>query len=208
MKAVVIHETGGPEVLQVGDVDPPEPGDGEVLVRVHAASVNPVDWKTRRGAREVPLPAVLGYDLSGVIEESRADGFEAGDEVFGWAAGAQAELATASADAIAHKPEGMSHQQAAALPVAGVTAQHALFDTGGLESGQTALVAGAAGGVGHLGVQLAKLAGAKTIGTGSSRNRDFVLGLGAERVRRLHRAGCRRRPSARSTSPSTRSATR
>jgi NADPH:quinone reductase-like Zn-dependent oxidoreductase len=179
MKAVVIHETGGPEVLRVEETDPPEPGDGEVLVRVHAASVNPLDWKTRSGMREVPLPAVLGYDFSGVVEETHA-GFEAGDDVFGWAAGAQAELATASPDAIAHKPEGLSHQQAAALPVAGVTAQHALFDTGGLESGQTALVAGAAGGVGHLGVQLAKLAGATTIGTGSSRNRDFVLGLGAE----------------------------
>jgi NADPH:quinone reductase-like Zn-dependent oxidoreductase len=181
MKAVVIHETGGPEVLRVEDVDPPEPGDGEVLVRVHAASVNPIDWKTRSGSREVPLPAVLGYDFSGVVEEARADGFDAGDEVFGWAAsGAQAELATAAADAITRKPAAISHEQAAALPVAGVTAQHALVDKGGLQSAQSALVAGAAGGVGHFAVQLAKLAGAKVTGTGSSRNRDFVLGLGAE----------------------------
>jgi NADPH:quinone reductase-like Zn-dependent oxidoreductase len=180
MKAVVIHETGGPEVLRVEENDPPEAGDGEVLVRVHAASVNPLDWKTRKGMREAPLPAVLGYDFSGVVEESKAAGFEQGDEVFGWAAGAQAELAVAKGDAIARKPQGISHEQAAAIPVAGATAQHALFDTGKLESGQSALVAGAAGGVGHFGVQLAKLAGARVTGTGSTDNRDFVLGLGAD----------------------------
>jgi NADPH:quinone reductase-like Zn-dependent oxidoreductase len=181
MKAVVVHETGGPEVLQYEDAEQPEPADGEVLVRIHAASVNPVDWKTRRGLREVPLPTILGFDFSGVVEESKADGFDAGDEVFGWASsGTYAELATASADVIVKKPDGVSHEQAAAIPVAGVTAQQSLFDTGGLESGKTALVAGAAGGVGHFGVQLAKLAGATTIGTGSSRNGDFVLGLGAD----------------------------
>ena len=109
------------------------------------------------------------------------DGFAEGDEVFGMAAsGGYAEFATASAAAIARKPDGISHEQAAAIPVAGMTAWQALFDRGGLESGQTALIAGAAGGVGHLAVQFAKHAGARVIGTGSSRNRDFVLGLGAD----------------------------
>ena len=107
--------------------------------------------------------------------------FAEGDDVFGMAAsGGYAEFATASAAAIARKPDGISHEQAAAIPVAGMTAWQALFDRGGLESGQTALIAGAAGGVGHLAVQFAKHAGARVIGTGSSRNRDFVLGLGAD----------------------------
>jgi NADPH:quinone reductase-like Zn-dependent oxidoreductase len=115
------------------------------------------------------------------VEESRAAGFDAGDEVFGMMrSGADAELAAAAGTAIAPKPPGIGHEQAAALPVAGLTAWQALFDKGGLESGQTALIAGAAGGVGHLAVQFAKAAGARVIGTGSSRNSDFVLGLGAD----------------------------
>jgi NADPH:quinone reductase-like Zn-dependent oxidoreductase len=124
---------------------------------------------------------VLGRDVSGTVERSRADGFTEGDDVFGMAAsGGYAEYTTASAAAIAKKPDDLSHEQAAALPVAGMTAWQAVFDRGGLEHGQTALIAGAAGGVGHLAVQFAKHAGARVIGTGSSRNRDFVLGLGAD----------------------------
>jgi NADPH:quinone reductase-like Zn-dependent oxidoreductase len=181
MHAVVVRETGGPDVLSYEEVDRPEPGDGEVLVRVHAVSVNPIDWKYRRGLSETPLPAILGIDVSGTVEESRADGFEAGDQVFGFAAsGGYAEYATAAGATIAKKPAGVSHEQAAAIPVAALTAWQALFDRGGLESGQTALVAGAAGGVGHFAVQFAHNAGARAIGTGSSRNRDFVLGLGAD----------------------------
>jgi NADPH:quinone reductase-like Zn-dependent oxidoreductase len=181
MQAVLIHETGSPEVLHYEETDRPEPGDGEVLIRVHAASVNPADWKARRGIRETPLPAVLGFDVSGTVEESRAEGFAAGDEVFGvTSSGGYAEFAIASENAIAKKPAGITHEQAAALPVAGMTAWQALFDRGGLQSGQTALIAGAAGGVGHLAVQFAKNAGARVIGTGSARNRDFVLGLGAD----------------------------
>jgi NADPH:quinone reductase-like Zn-dependent oxidoreductase len=181
MRAAVMHETGGPEVLRYEEAEPPEPGADEVLIRVRAASVNPADWKARRGFREMPLPAVLGHDASGTVETSRSDAFAEGDEVFGMtASGAYAELATASAATIARKPAALSHEQAAALPVAGMTAWQALFDRGGLESGQTALIAGAAGGVGHLGVQFAKRAGARTIGTGSARNRDFVIGLGAD----------------------------
>jgi NADPH:quinone reductase-like Zn-dependent oxidoreductase len=181
MHAVVIHETGGPDVLRYEEAERPQAGDGEVLIQVRAASVNPIDWKRRRAIAEEQLPAVLGNDLSGTVELSRAEGFAEGDEVFGWAAsGGYAEFATASASMIAKKPAGVSHEQAAAIPVAGMTAWQALFDSGGLEAGQTALVAGAAGGVGHFAVQFARHAGARAIGTGSSRNRDFVLGLGAK----------------------------
>lgn len=181
MQAVVMHETGDPDVLRYEEIDRPEPGDGEVLIKVHAASVNPADWKLRRGFMTKPLPTVLGYDVSGTVETSLADGFAEGDEVFGSSAsGGYAEYSTASAGVIAKKPEGVSHEQAATIPVAGLTAWQALFDRGGLAGGQAALVAGAAGGVGHFAVQFAKAAGARVIGTGSTRNRDFVLGLGAD----------------------------
>jgi NADPH:quinone reductase-like Zn-dependent oxidoreductase len=181
MQAVLIRETGDPEVLQLEEVDRPEPGEGEVLIGVRAASVNPVDWKNRRGLSSSDLPQVLGRDVSGTVEVSRSEAYSEGDEVFGNPpSGAYAQFATASADVLARKPDGLAHEQAAALPVAGLTAWQALFDVGGLERGQTALVAGAPGGVGHLAVQFAKLEGARVIGTGSSRNRDFVLGLGAD----------------------------
>jgi NADPH:quinone reductase-like Zn-dependent oxidoreductase len=181
MHAVLIHETGGPDVLRYEEAERPEPGEGEVLIEVRAASVNPIDWKIRRGLRETQLPAVLGNDVSGVVELSRMDGFVAGDEVLGVASsGGYAEFATVPAALIAKKPRGVSHEQAAALPVSGLTAWQALFDSGGLQAGQTALVAGGAGGVGHLAIQFAKHAGARVIATGSSRNRDFVLGLGAD----------------------------
>jgi NADPH:quinone reductase-like Zn-dependent oxidoreductase len=179
MRAVVIHRTGDPDVLQLEDLPRPEPADGELLIRVRAASVNPADSHARRSTQE--LPRILGYDMSGSVELSRAAGFSEGDDVFGLpAGGAYAEYATAEPAGIAKKPAGLSHEQAAALPVAGLTAWQAVFDRGALERGQTALIAGAAGGVGHLAVQFAKRAGARVIGTGSSRNRDFVLGLGAD----------------------------
>jgi NADPH:quinone reductase-like Zn-dependent oxidoreductase len=179
MEAVVMHETGGPEVLRLEEVEQPEPGEGEVLIGVHAAAVNPTDWKQRRGP-DSPLPAVLGHDVSGTVEISRAPAFAEGDEVFGMVlSGGYAQFATAAEAAVAKKPAGVSHEQAAAIPVAGLTAWQALFDRGGLESGQTALIAGAAGGVGHFAVQFARHAGARVVGTGSTRNRDFVLGLGA-----------------------------
>ncbi len=181
MRAVLLSETGGPEVLRIEDVPAPQPGDGEVLVSVRAASINPIDWKFRRGLSPKDLPAVLGNDISGTVAQSRAEGVAEGDEVFGFSpGGGYAELAVCPAQAIAKKPPGVSHEQAAALPVSGLTAWQALFDRGALQSGQTLLVAGAAGGVGHLAVQLGKHAGARVIGTGSARNRDFVLGLGAD----------------------------
>src|SRR6266516_5660223 len=164
MRAVVVSETGGPGVLRLEQAERPEPGDGEVLIEVHAASVNPIDWKYRRGLAPKQLPAVLGSDVSGTVARSRAQGLAEGDDVFGLAAsGAYAELARARAGMIAPKPAGLSHEQAAALPVAGLTAWQALFDRGGLQRGQTALVAGAAGGVGHFAVQFAKVAGARAI---------------------------------------------
>jgi NADPH:quinone reductase-like Zn-dependent oxidoreductase len=181
MRAVVIHETGGPEVLRVENVPTPEPEEGQVLVRVHAASVNPIDWKNRRGGRPSQLPLILGNDISGTIEVSRAGELAQGEEVFGFAlGGAYAEYARSGPGALARKPAGITHEQAAALPVAGLTAWQALFDRAGLERGQSALIVGAAGGVGHLAVQFAKRAGARVTGTGSSRNREFVLGLGAD----------------------------
>lgn len=180
MQAVVIHETGGPEVLRLEEVEAPQPGEGEVLVRVRATSVNPIDWKQRRGLAGAELPAVPGYDVSGVVERSGGSELAEGEEVFGRARGTYAELAVASASNLARKPGGLGHEQAAAIPVAGETAWQGLFDNGGLESGQTALIAGAPGGVGHFAVQFAKHAGARVIGVGSSRNRDFVLGLGAD----------------------------
>ena len=180
MKAILSERYGGPEVLSLDDVPVPRVGPNGVLVRVHASSVNPVDWKYRRGFVDKQLPAVLGIDVSGTIEESRAEGLDEGDEVFGLAAsGGYAEFATAPASMIATKPAGISHEEAAAIPVAGLTAWQALFDRRGLERGQTALVAGAAGGVGHFAVQFARHSGARPIGIGSSRNREFVLGLGA-----------------------------
>jgi NADPH:quinone reductase-like Zn-dependent oxidoreductase len=181
MRAIVINETGGPEVLHLEEIDRPEPGEGEVLVRVQAAAVNPVDWKYRRSRASGSLPMVLGNDISGTVEVSRVDGFSEGDEVFGRSAsGGYAEYSTAPGAGIAKKPEGVSHEEAAAIPVAGLTAWQALFDTAGLGEGQTAVVAGAAGGVGHLAIQFARAAGARVIGTGSAANRDFVLGLGAD----------------------------
>lgn len=180
MEAAVIHETGGPEVLQLEEIEQPDVGEGGILIALRAASVNPVDVKRRRRFAE-SFPVVLGYDLSGVVQDSRVEQFSVGDEVFGrGTSGTYAQFATARAPGLARKPAGLSHEQAAAIPVAGETAWQALFDKGGLESGQTALVAGAAGGVGHLAVQLAKHAGARVTGTGSSRNRDFVLGIGAD----------------------------
>src|SRR5215211_264180 len=111
MKAAVIYETGDPDVLRYEETDRPEPGDGQVLIRVHAASVNPADWKDRRGFRDKPLPRVLGIDVSGTVESSRADGFAEGDQVFGISAsGGYAEYSTASAAVIAKKPKGVSHE--------------------------------------------------------------------------------------------------
>ncbi|HEX4467446.1 MAG TPA: NADP-dependent oxidoreductase [Solirubrobacteraceae bacterium] len=181
MHAVVTKRTGGPEVLEYEEVADPSPDDGQVLVRVRAISINPIEWKFRSGLVEKKLPAILGSDISGVVEESRAPEFDAGQEVFGFASsGGYAELALSPAAVLALKPDAVTHEQAAALPVAALTAWQALFDHGGLERGQTVVIAGAAGGVGHLAVQLAANAGAKVVGIGSAHSREHVLGLGAD----------------------------
>jgi NADPH:quinone reductase-like Zn-dependent oxidoreductase len=151
-----------------------------VLIRVNAVGVNAIDWKFRRDDLEKQLPAILGSDVSGTVEASRTAAFAEGDEVFGLArSGAYAEFAVAQAVVIAKKPRGVSHHHAAAIPVAGLTAWQALFDGGGLREGQTVVITGATGGVGRFAVQFARHAGARAIGVGSTRNRDFVLHLGA-----------------------------
>jgi NADPH:quinone reductase-like Zn-dependent oxidoreductase len=181
MHAVITRRTGGLEVLEYEELDAPVAGDGEVLVRVRAIGLNPIDWKYRSGRSPKELPAILGSDISGTVEQSRTDVFSVGEDVFGFAAsGAYAELATSPAPALAVKPAGITHEQAAALPVSALTAWQALFDRGRLESGQTVAIAGAAGGVGHIAVQLAKHAGARVVGIGGAHSRDFVLGLGAD----------------------------
>jgi NADPH:quinone reductase-like Zn-dependent oxidoreductase len=181
MHAVVIHETGDPGVLHWEEVPDPEPNEGEVLIRVHAAGVNPIDWKYRRGMIELGLPAVLGDEGSGIVQTSRAGGFAEGDEVFGHTeSGGYAELATAPANTIGRKPRALTHERAATINDSAQTAWQALFDQAGLERGQTVLITGAAGGVGHFAVQFAKRAGARVIGTGGPRNHDFVISLGAD----------------------------
>jgi NADPH:quinone reductase-like Zn-dependent oxidoreductase len=189
MRAIRIHGYGGPEVLRYEDVPRPVPGEGEVLVRVAAAAVNPLDWKVRSGRSPLwpphTFPLILGFDVAGVVEAvgTGVTGFAVGDEVFGSPdMGGYAEYAIVPAARLAHKPHTLDAVQAAALPVAGLTAWQALFDTAHLQAGQTILIHGAAGGVGHLAVQLAKWRGAAVIGTASSRNLDFLHRLGADEV--------------------------
>ena len=188
MRAVRFHQYGDPSVLRVDEVPRPRPGAGEVLLEVRTAGVNPIDWKLRSGGLHalmpVELPYVLGIDLAGTVSELGPDvtEFTVGDDVFGRGQGAYAEYATASAQSIARKPEALTFQQAATLPIGGVTAWCGLFDTAGLERGQRLLVHGGAGGVGGLAVQLGRWKGAHVIATASAANLDFVRSLGADEV--------------------------
>lgn len=189
MKAVRIHQFGGPEVLMYEDAPRPQPGEGEVLIRVHAAGVNPVDWKTRqRGFRRTDLPMIVGWDASGVIESvgPGVSRFKPGDEVYAMTDlardGTYAQFVVAREGAVAPKPATLDHTQAAAVPLAALTAWQALFDTAGLKEGQTVLIHGAAGGVGHLAVQLAKARGARVIGTASQPNHEFLRSIGCDEV--------------------------
>jgi len=192
MRAVTIREFGGPEVLTAERVARPEPLPTEVLVRVHAAGINPVDWKTRAGqgmAGLQTLPTILGWDVSGVVEEV---GFGVttlapGDEVYAmpWfprAAGAYAEFVTAPSRHFARKPASIGHAEAAALPLAALTAWQALVDTAGVQAGQRVLVHAAAGGVGHLAVQFAKHLGAEVVATASAPRHAWLKELGADEV--------------------------
>ncbi|GAA0644545.1 NADP-dependent oxidoreductase [Kutzneria viridogrisea] len=193
MRAVVQHGFGGQDVLRLERVPRPEPLPTEVLVRVHAAGVNPVDWKTRSGGGMAGVlgepPFILGWDVSGVVEQV---GFGVttlapGDEVYGmpWfprAAGGYAEYVTAPARQFARKPSSVSHEQAAAVPLAALTAWQALVDTADLQPGQRVLIHAAAGGVGHFAVQFAKHLGAHVIGTASAKRHDWLTKLGADEL--------------------------
>ncbi|MCU1338345.1 MAG: putative NADPH:quinone reductase (alcohol dehydrogenase superfamily) [Bryobacterales bacterium] len=190
MKAVRFHTYGGPEVLVYEDAPKPEPAAGEVLVKVHATSVNPVDCKGRAGhlriLSEYPLPFISGSDVSGVVESTGAGvtKWKSGDEVYGradlWCPGAYAEYITMREGEIAYKPKKLDHIHSAAIPLAGLTAWQALFDSADLKPGQKVLIQAAAGGVGHLAIQLAKLKELYVAGTASGRNQEFLKQLGCD----------------------------
>lgn len=204
MKAIEIHAYGGPEVLTYKEVPRPIAGPGEVLIRVAAAGVNPSDWKTRSGFADFPesrrpprpsLPLILGHDVSGIIEAIGPDVtlFHPGDAVYGQTRlgealtggtgtymGAYAEYTTTFATNLAHKPATIDHLHAAAVPTAALTAWQALFEYGKLVAGQSVLINGAAGGVGHLAVQLAKARGARVIGVASGRHEAFLREIGVD----------------------------
>lgn len=186
MKAVHIHEMGGPEVLRYEDVPVPEPGAHEVLVRVHAAGVNPVDWKIREGQfGKIALPAIMGSDFSGEVEAlgPEVTEFRVGEPVLGSVAdesGSYAEFALANVSTIIEKPAGIDHIQGAAIPVPAMTAWQALFDTAELREGQKVLIHGAAGGVGGFAAQFAKWKGAHVIGTASASNAELVRSYGVD----------------------------
>lgn len=192
MKAVCIHQFGGPEVLSYQDVPRPLPAADELLIRVRAAGVNPVDWKTRSGSvpwktQIDPFPLVLGWDVSGIVAAMgrNVTGFAVGDAVYGMIrfpepAGTYAEYTTAPVEHVLPKPDSVDFLEAAALPLVSLTAWQALFEAGELAEGQTVLIHGAAGGVGHVAVQLAKWRGARVIGTARGRDRNYLRGLGID----------------------------
>ncbi|MFC0843067.1 NADP-dependent oxidoreductase [Streptomyces noboritoensis] len=192
MRAVSQDRAGAPDVLKVVETARPEPGRGEILVRVRAAGVNPADWKTReRGgfADGATPPFILGFDVAGVVEGVGAGVtlFHVGDEVFGMPrfphpAGAYAEYVTAPARHFAPRPRGLDPVQAGALPLAALTAWQALVDTAHVRAGQRVLIHAAAGGVGHLAVQIAKARGAYVIATASAAKHDLLRSLGADEV--------------------------
>ncbi|MFF5448457.1 NAD(P)-dependent alcohol dehydrogenase [Streptomyces sp. NPDC012888] len=193
MKAMVQDRYGPPDVLEYREVERPEPGDGEVLVRVRAAAVNAADWHLMRGdpyvARLVlgvrrPKVRIRGRDFAGTVEAvgRGVTGLRQGDEVYGEADAAFAEYVRAPAGAIGPKPAGLTFEQAAAVPLAGNTALMGLRDLGRLEAGQSVLVNGASGGVGTFAVQIAKALGAEVTGVCSTRNAGLVRSLGADRV--------------------------
>jgi len=190
MKAIRIHEFGGPDVLELEDIEVPQPAEDEVLIKVYASSVNPVDQKIVAGeaAQRFPteFPLTIGWDVSGVIEQAgnKVRNFSVGDEVYGrpfpTQNGAFAEYLVIKANEIAMKPKSIDHVQAAAVPLAGLTAWQGLFKYGQLEKGQKVLIHGASGGVGSFAVQFAKWIGAYVIGTASAKNLDFIKQIGAD----------------------------
>ncbi len=195
MKAITKYRYGGPEVLQLKDIEKPELKEGDLLIRVMANSANPADWHIMRGEPVLarfafgllkPKVEVLGCDFAGVVDAvgDGVTGFRAGDRVFGETlrTGAFAEFTAVPAKACAKMPDELEFIQMACIPIAGVTALQALITHGKLEKGQSVLINGSSGGVGHFAVQIAKAYGAKVTGVCSSRNRDFVQSLGADEV--------------------------
>src|SRR6267154_2891603 len=190
MKAIRIHNYGGPEVLHYEGAPRPEPQAGEVLVRVHAAGVNPIDWKVREGHMKDfwphKFPLILGWDLSGVVEEIGAgvSRFKKGDEVYSVPDvsrdGAYAEHIVVRESELALKPKSLHHIRAAAVPLAALTAWQSLFDTAQLQPGQRVLIHAGSGGVGHFAVQFAKWKGAYVFATASTKNQDLLRELGVD----------------------------
>ena len=191
MRAIRIHKYGGPEVLKDEGAPRPIPQAGEVLIRVHAAGVNPIDWKVREGYMKDlwphKFPLIPGWDLSGVVEEigtgpAAAGRFKKGDEVYSVPDvsrdGAYAEYIVVRESELALKPKSLHHVHAAAVPLAALTAWQALFDAGQLVSGQRILIHGGSGGVGHVAVQLAKWKGAHVLATASTKNQELLRELG------------------------------
>jgi len=187
VKAAVIYEYGGPEVFRYEDISEPAIGENEVLIKVYAASVNPVDWKQRRGNHKLFLkaefPIIPGYDVSGVVEKcgTNAHAFKPGDEVYGRLnrrfGGAFAEFAPAMETVLAPKPKNLDHIHAAGIPLAGQTALQALRDKAVLKPGKKVMIIGAAGGVGHFAVQLSKYFGAETTAVCSSDHPELLAKL-------------------------------
>ncbi|MES1189985.1 MAG: zinc-binding dehydrogenase [Steroidobacter sp.] len=171
MRAFIVPRLGPPEVMRLGEVPKPTPGEHDLLVEVHATSVNPVDAKIRVGTRPRTPPLVLGYDASGIVAAigAQVKGFNIGDEVYGspniFGFGANADYVLLDARAAAHKPKSLDHVHAACLPLVSLTAYEALHDHARIQPGQTILIHAGAGGVGHIAVQLAKLHGCKVITT-------------------------------------------
>ncbi|WP_246676054.1 NADP-dependent oxidoreductase [Mesorhizobium sp. B2-5-4] len=188
MKAVRIHEFGGPDVLSLEDAPFPQPHDDEVLLKVHASSVNPVDYKIRSGGgKKDQLPMTLGRDVSGTVElcGTRAHTLKKGDPFYamlGPDRGGQAEYVVVKAIEMAAKPQSVDHLHAAAVPLAALTAWQGLFDHGALTAGQRVLIHGGAGGVGHFAVQLAKAKGAFVATTVSGKDIEFARSLGADQA--------------------------
>jgi NADPH:quinone reductase-like Zn-dependent oxidoreductase len=190
MKAIRIHNYGGPEVLQYEDAPRPKPQAGEVLIRVHAAGVNPIDWKVREGHMKDfwphKFPLILGWDVSGTVEEvgPRVSRFKIGDEVYSLPDptrnGAYADYIVVRESELALKPNSLHHIRAAAVPLAALTAWQSLFDTAQLQPGQRVLIHAGSGGVGHLAVQLAKWKGAYVFATASTKNQDLLRKLGVD----------------------------
>jgi NADPH2:quinone reductase len=193
MRAITYSKFGSADVLELTDQPDPHIGPDTLLVRVKAASVNPVDWKIRQGYLEglidTTFPAIPGWDVAGVVEQVGLDTpeFQVGDEVYGYVrkdtvqGGTFAELVAAPVRTLARKPASLSFEEAAAVPLAGLTAYQAI-QRAGVTEGQTVLVHAAAGGVGAFAVQIAKALGARVIGTASEGNHEFLRGLGAEPV--------------------------